>query len=89
MKRSLQMGRSFRSASRDYDAEREQLASELEVLKQGHIQRINEITCDASMSAEEKASELKYEKAILLEEQTSYSEAFQKINIAEVESYEG
>lgn len=38
---------------------------------------------------EEKAYELKYEKALLLEEQKSYSEAFQEINIAEAESYEG
>lgn len=83
------MGRSFHSSTRDYDAEREQLASELDELKQGHIKRINEITSDACMSPEEKASELKYEKVMLLEEQTSYSEAFQEINIAEAESYEG
>ena len=83
------MGRSFSSSTRDYDAERKQLASELEELKQGHIQRINEITSDDSMSEEEKVSELKYEKAMLLEEQASYSEAFQEINIAEAESYEG
>ncbi len=41
------------------------------------------------MSAEEKAYELKNEKAVLLEEQKNYSEAFQEINIAEAESYEG
>ena len=44
---------------------------------------------DASMSPEEKGYELQYEKAQLLEEQKSYSEAFQEINIAEAESYEG
>lgn len=89
LRRLLQMGRSLHSSTRDYDAEREQLVSELEELKLGHIQRINEINSDASMSAEEKTSELKYEKALLLEEQKSYSEAFQEINIAEAESYEG
>lgn len=89
MRRSLQMGKSLHSSTRDYDAEREQLASEFEELKLGHIQRINEINSDASMSAEEKAYELKYEKALLFEEQKSYSEDFQKINSVEAESYEG
>ena len=89
LRRSLKMGRSLQSAARDYDAEREQLASEFEELKLGHIQRINEINSDTSMSAEEKAYELNYEKAMLLEEQKNYSEAFQEINIAEAESYEG
>lgn len=89
LRRSLQMGRSLHSSTRDYDAERGQLASEFKELKLGHIQRINEINSDASISAEEKAYELKYEKALLLEEQKSYAEAFQEINIAEAESYEG
>lgn len=83
------MGRSLHSGTRDYDAEREQLTSEFEELKLGHIQRINEINSDTSISAEAKAYELKYEKAMLLEEQQNYSEAFQEINIAEAESYEG
>lgn len=89
MRRSLQMGRSLQTSTRDYDAEREQLVSEFKELKIGHIQRINQINSDASMSPEEKGYELQYEKAQLLEEQKSCSEAFQEINIAEAESYEG
>lgn len=41
------MGRSLHSSTRDYDAERGQLASEFKELKLGHIQRINEINSDA------------------------------------------
>ena len=89
LRRSLQMRRGFHSSTRDYDAERERLVSEFEELKQGHIQRINEINSDSCMSSEDKFSELKYEKAMLFEEQKSYSEAFQEINIAEAASYEG
>lgn len=43
MRRSLQMGRSLQTRTRDYDAEREQLVSEFKELKIGHIQRINQI----------------------------------------------
>lgn len=89
LRRSLQMGRGFHSGARDYDAKREQLASELEGLKKGYIQRITEINNDDGMTPEEKISELKYEKALLLEEQTHYSEAFHEINATEDESYEG
>ena len=63
MRRSLQMGRSLQTSTRDYDAEREQLVSEFKELKIGHIQRINQINSDASMSPEEKGYELQYEKA--------------------------
>lgn len=68
------MGRNLQSSTIKYDADCEQIGSEFEQLKLGHIQRINETNTDVSMSMEENAYELKYEKVWLLEEKKSYSE---------------
>lgn len=89
LKRSLHLGRSLYSQSNDYDTEINQLASEFEGLIQGHVERIAEIEHNEEMTSDEKITELKYEKAMMMEEQQNYNQAFQEINEAKAENYEG
>lgn len=56
---------------------------------QGHAQRIAEIEQNEEMTSDEKITELKYEKALMMEEQQNYNQAFQEINEAKAEDYEG
>lgn len=72
----------------DYNEKREQLISEFNELKELHKLRIQEIFNNEDMTSRDKIMELRYEKALLLEEYENYSKAIEEYS-AEANDYEG
>lgn len=89
MQRSLRMGGRNVRTNRDFDAERETLISEFNDLMQSHMDRVDQISNDGSLSPSEMDFQLKYEKATILEVQENYRIAYDEINEAEAEQYGG
>lgn len=89
MQRSLRMGGRHVRTTRDFDAEREALISEFNDLMQSHMVQVDQISNDASLSSSEKVFELQYEKETILEARENYRIAYDEINEAETEQYEG
>lgn len=72
----------------DYNEKREQLISEFNELKESHELRIQEISNNEEMTVRDKIMELRYEKAVLLEEYENYSQVIKEYSM-EANDYEG
>ncbi len=89
MQRALKMGGRKIHTERDFEAEQATLVAEFEEQKLKHASRISQIMEDTTLSTEEKKMELRYEKALLTEEQIAFQTSLQQIYDAKAEQYEG